>query len=277
MITLVTIGDLTFNQANGNYWISDIAGLEMPPVRVVDYNLAGEHFGLFVSALYGKRAFSLQGWVTGSDVSDFITKRDALQNALNIISGEIAINFTLANSRQVTINAIPTKLDFMPDPGVLTAAKFNIGFSASFPFLVSTSENSASTGLAISGGGTVPPPEMPMALTGNSGGSISGYNYGNGIYYPTARIYGPVTNPSIRNDTLNKELRLTATLISGQYLDVDFKRKTIIDQNGSNKYSIKTGDWWYMVPGSNIIKFLADAYDVSALVTLYWRDSYLGI
>jgi hypothetical protein len=277
MINSATIGSLTFNQDGGNYFISGIDGLEMPPVRVVDYNLAGEHFGLFVSALYGKRAFSIQGWVIGSDSSDFIVKRDAFQNALSILSGEILVTFTLANGRAISIYAIPTKLDFMPEPGQLTAAKFNVGFSASFPFLVSTTENSQSTALSTSGGGTVPPPVVPMALSSNTGGYIPAYNYGNGIYYPTAIIAGPVVNPAIRNETTGKEIRLNATLIAGQTLTIDFKRKTIVDEAGTNKYSIKTGDWWYIVPGNNTIKFLADGYDASALLTLKWRDSYLGI
>lgn len=277
MLNSATIGDITFNQDNGNYVITSLNGLEMPPIRKIDYDLAGENFGLFVNALYGKRSFSIQGWVIGQSASDFISKRDDFQKALDITNGEIAINFVLANDRQVTINAILNRLDFMPEAGVVTASKYSASFTASFPFLVSTNENSQTVGLALSGGGAVPPLTMPAGISGDSGGVVNAYNYGNGIYYPTARIYGPVENPALKNETLGLELDLNITLSAGEYIDVDFKRKTVTDQSGSNRYSIKSGDWWYLTPSNNVIKFLAETYDATAQATLYWRDSYLGI
>jgi phage-related protein len=114
-------------------------------------------------------------------------------------------------------------------------------------------------------------------LAADQGGKIYVVNAGNGIYYPTARINGPVLNPALRNNTLGKDLRFTIELAAGDYLDIDFKRKTVVDKTGLNRYSIKSGDWWHLQPGTNEIRFLADAYDASAFVNFYWRDSWLGI
>ena len=116
-----------------------------------------------------------------------------------------------------------------------------------------------------------------MALNADSGGKITAVNNGNGIFYPTARIYGPVTNPALRNDTTQKETNFTLTLASGEYLDVDFKRKTVTDNYGTNRYATKSGDWWYVQPGSNVIKYLAGVYNATTYTTFSYRDSYLGM
>lgn len=276
MITSATIGNIIFNSGS-NYFIDGFKGLEMPPTRVVNYNLAGEHFGLFVNAFYGKRRFVLKGWVIGSSVTDFISRRDAFQSALDIKGGEITVKFTLANNRQVQIDAVLMGLDFTPIVGGATGAAFQVEFEAAFPFLVSQSENSQNLILPAGGGGKVPPDTMPMALGGNSGGSITAINNGNGIYYPTVRFLGPVSSPQITNFTTGKSIRLGISISSGSYIDVDFKRKTVTDNLGTNKYSVKSGEWWYLQPGNNEIRFTADSYDPAALCNFKYKDSWLGI
>lgn len=276
MISSLNIRSTTFNNGS-NFFITELPGLEMPPMRVVNYNLAGEHFGLYVSAFYGKRRFSIKGWVVGSSQSDFQTQRDQLQRDLDITSGEIPINITLVNGRQLTINAILVALDFSPKPGELTATQFNASFDASFPFLVSQTENSQNINLATGGGGKVPPDTMPMALAPDSGGANFIINNGNAPYYPFARITGPVLNPSLRNNTSGKVVRFAVNLAAGEYIDIDFKRKTIFDNQGRNQYSTKSGDWWFLQPGTSEIRFLADSYDASAVANIKFRDSFLGI
>lgn len=276
MFTKVQIGAVSFND-NLNYNIDGFRGLEMPQVRFVNYNIAGEHFGMFVNALYSKRRFNLRGWVVGSSVNDLITKRDDLQKALDILSGEQPVKFTLPNGRATQIDAVMVSLDFAPREGWATAAQFQAEFEASFPFLVGQTENSQNITLQTGGGGKVPPDTMPMALSMDSGGRIVAINNGNAIYYPTARIAGPVTNPALRNSTTNKELRFLLTLLSGEYIEIDFRKKTVTDNLGTNRYSTKTGEWWFIQPGNNEIKFTADNYQTSALATFRYKDSYLGI
>lgn len=277
MISQLDIGLITFNTGT-NYFISETSGLEMPSMRVVSYNLAGEHFGIFVSSFYGKRRFSLKGWVVGLTVNEFISKRDDFQKALDIISGkEQTLKFTLANGRQIQIDAICVGLDFTQRTGEVVAAQFLASFDASFPFLVSQTENSQNISLSTGGGGKVPPDTMPMALAGDSGGNITEVNSGNGIYYPSVRFTGPVTNPQITNETVGKFIRLQITLAVGEYVDLDFKRKTVTDNLGTNKYATKSGDWWFVQPGSNVIRFTADVYNASSLANIKYRDSYLGI
>ena len=277
MIKQANINSIIFNQDGGSYWITDFQGLEMPPVRVSNYNLSGAHFGVYVDAFYGKRVFNIRGWVTGTNQSTFIANRDSLQNALSILNGEIPISLTLGNDRQISIDAVTVKLDFSPDPGQVVASKFNIQFEASYPFLVSTADTTTNLSLGTGGGGTVPPTTMPMELLGNSGGLAYLTNQGNAPAYPVIRITGNVTNPAITNSTTGKSIRINAVLASGEYVDIDFKRKTITDNTGANRYSYKSGDWFYLLPGSNTIRFTADSYSSEANAQIVFQDTYLGI
>lgn len=276
MISSATIGSISFN-SNTNYLISGAPGLEMPPIRQTSYNLAGQNFGKFVSAFYGKRRFSLQGWIIGSSASDFLTKFDAFRQSVDILSGEQPIVFTLANGRVVQIDAVLLQLDAPYKEGITTGVQFNAAFEASFPYLISQSVTSSPITLATGGGGTVPPPTMPMGLSANSGGKIFATNGGNAPYYPTARISGPVTNPSLRNSATEQDILFTLTLASGEYIDVNFKDRTVIDNTGRSRYDSKSGDWWYLSPGTAEIRFVADSTDPAAQATFNSGDAWLGL
>ena len=275
MISQATIGSVTF-QAGSAYALTGVPGLELPTVRLFSYDLPGEHFGIHTNALYGRRAFALRGWVLGESVSDFISKRDALIDALDILGGEQVLAFTLANGLTKRITAIPRTLDFSPEAGIPAAAPFSIAFEAAFPYLEGD-EQSQSISLALAGGGKVPPDAMPASLGKGSGGVVTITNGGNAPSYPTFRIQGPVTNPSIRNSSLNLELRFTLDLAAGAYLEIDTKRKTVTDQTGRNRYSTLTGDWFTLAPGSTNMQLLADSTDPDATLTVVWRPTYLNL
>lgn len=278
MFKLVQINGVSFNSdSDKHYFIDSESGLGNPPVRLINYDVPGENFGIFVSAFYGKRQFTLSGWVVGDSMSDFVQRRDTLYKALDITNGEQPVVFTLANDRIVQINAVCKQLDLSQQAGDIVAAQFQAQFEGSFPFLLTPTVNQYSIALPLGGGGTVPAPTMPMALGGNLGGNITVVNNGNAPYWPTARIYGPVTNPVITNQTLGLALQLTITLSASEYLDIDFKRKSIFDNFGTNQYSTKSGDWFYLSPGSSIIAFSASSYSASSLCNIFAQDSYLGI
>lgn len=273
MINTIEIGDITLNE--GAYAVTGIPGLEVPSVRIFSYDLPGESLGIHTSALYGRRSFSIQGWIIGESASDFIAKRTNLIESLNVLDGEQQISFVLSNGESRTITAIMNGLDVPPEAGVPSAARFNLQFEAAFPYLEGTSRT-LTTGLALPGGGAVPA-SVPMGLNQGAGGEITLTNQGNAPAYPTARITGPVTNPAIVNDTKNQDLRFTITLAASEYLDIDFKRKTVTDHTGRNRYAVKLGDWFTLTPGNTTLKFVADSDDQTAELSVSYRDSYLNL
>jgi hypothetical protein len=276
MTTQLDIASITFAEGTG-FALTGIPGLEIPGIRLSSYDLPGENFGLHTNALYGKRAFALQGMVIGVDGQDFIAKRDALITALSVLTGPQVLTFTLSNGQTKQITAVLTALDFTPQPGIPVAAPFNASFEAAFPYLESTELHTVSMGLVLPGGGKVPPDTMPAAI-GKSSGQLSYLtNNGNAPTYLMARITGPVTNPTIHNQTLNEELRFTITLASGAYLDIDSKRKTITDNTGRNRYGVLSGQWSSLPPGTHTMKLIAESIDPAAQLSISWRDAWLHL
>jgi hypothetical protein len=276
MIASIQVSSLTLN-ADGYTVINKLDGLDLPPVRLSSFNLAGEHFGRHVAAYYGARRFSLGGVLKGDSVNDFLARRTAFFDAFDAFNGEQTITFTLSDGRVLTLTAVTVNLDFSPHAGWATAAAFHVELEAAFPFFTSANVTSIALSLPTGGGGTVPPSTMPMGLSMGGGSSVATFNPGTSPSYPTIRIAGPVTNPAIRNITTGKELRLALTMVAGEYLDIDARGKTITDQGGTNRYAIRSGDWLTIQPGSNTLAFVADSSDPAALATVAYAATYLAI
>jgi phage-related protein len=111
-------------------------------------------------------------------------------------------------------------------------------------------------------------------------GSGSFVNAGDDDAYPLIRIYGPVTEPVLDNNTQGKSLTFAGlTLSATEYLEIDTRAKTIL-LNGDtansryDKLVFPTSDWWWLSPGINLIRFHPATFtDGVTLAELTWRDA----
>jgi hypothetical protein len=91
---------------------------------------------------------------------------------------------------------------------------------------------------------------------------------------PVLTLVGPLTNPTLTNETTGEELELTYTLGSGEILEVDFDAATILLNGTASRYYAKTGGFfWELVAGANTVRFSAQSG--SGTATLEWRDAWL--
>lgn len=112
-------------------------------------------------------------------------------------------------------------------------------------------------------------------------GSATVVNAGNTDAYPLIRIYGPVTEPVLDNNTQGKSLAFTGlTLVAGEYLEIDTRAKTILlnsDPTNSryDKLAFPTSQWWTLSPGNNIVRFHPTTFtDGVTLANFTWRDAF---
>lgn len=113
-------------------------------------------------------------------------------------------------------------------------------------------------------------------------GSASLVNAGNSDAYPVIRIYGPVTEPVLDNNTQGKSLAFVGlTLVAGEYLEVDTRAKTILLNGDSassryDKLSFPASQWWTLSPGTNLVRFHPATFtDGVTVAVVTWRDAYL--
>lgn len=277
MILSIEIGSLIMNTSSSGYGLVEESGLTLPPIRNASFNLAGVNYGSHVSSFYGVRRFSLDFVVIGSTIADYRSKRDALLSAFSTLNGPQTITFNLSGGRALTLTAVTLSLDFPLKAGVPAAGDCHIEMEAAFPFFLNEELTTVVASLPTLGGGTVPAPTMPMALSMGSGVTTTAINNGTTQAYPTFRFSGPVTNPAIKNQTTGEEMRFLLSLGAGEYLDVNTLQKSIVDASGTNRYSSKTGDWWTLAPGTNLLSFRADSSDPAAIAIITYADTYLGI
>lgn len=91
----------------------------------------------------------------------------------------------------------------------------------------------------------------------------------------TFTIPGPTTNPQIINDTLSITFTLNIDIPSGSTLTVDMLNHTIV-LNGvaSRRSALLDPDWFFLVPGTNYLRFRASSNNSTVLHGEYydaWR------
>jgi hypothetical protein len=137
---------------------------------------------------------------------------------------------------------------------------------------------SGTTGIAgLSTGGRTYPRVYPLqyiTVGGGTGNSITLLNVGTARSYPVITITGPLTSGwRIENSTTGAELSFGVALSAGDVMVIDNQNK-FATVNGSPVNGLLSGDWWYLVPGSNVVKLFAD-YNSTATFTVVatsrWR------
>lgn len=146
------------------------------------------------------------------------------------------------------------------------------------PYFNGQSETETTLVLA-SGFGTAIPTVVPLSLAYTSGGRQTVNITGNGVYYPTITIYGPVTNPIIKNYTTNKLVQTEVVMTGSDILVIDMSAQTVVLNSNYNYLGYVTSDseFWSLDPGNNEIGLSSSTYDANAQAVMAWRNSYLGI
>lgn len=109
---------------------------------------------------------------------------------------------------------------------------------------------------------------------GGSSGIYAAVNNGTTNADPLVVITGIVTNPSIINDTTGETIAFNISLDTGEFLVIDFAAKTVLLNGTESRYGTKSGTWFQIVPGTNNIRFLADASDVGVGAMFRFSDAY---
>ena len=75
--------------------------------------------------------------------------------------------------------------------------------------------------------------------------------------------------------TTGQSLTLTATLASGDYIDVDTAARTVLLNGTADRYSyLTTPQWWGIQPGANEIRYFADVTTAST-ATVTFRSAWV--
>jgi hypothetical protein len=160
---------------------------------------------------------------------------------------------------------------------------FVVTLRMSSPKFYSVDEEVFSTGaIAPVAQGIIPPVIPPITIQpSEEGGVVTVFNKGTAPADPLLRIWGPITSPEVRNEAVPASLDfLGVSLLSGDFLDINFHTRQIL-LNGVSDYGRKRrGDWWDrgipgLIPGNNRLKvFGTDVADPARMDILFKPARY---
>lgn len=114
----------------------------------------------------------------------------------------------------------------------------------------------------------------------NPSGSVSVTNSGTATIWPELKLYGPVTNPEIRDLTNNRRLRFVTTLTAGQFLEVNTRDRTVrlnglVNQNRYNTLDFTVSSWFGLEPGTQLVRYRGASTSSPARAEITYRTAWL--
>lgn len=102
-------------------------------------------------------------------------------------------------------------------------------------------------------------------------------NAGSAPELPRLRIFGPVTNPALENETTGARLSFAIVLAAGSWLDVAWTTDalTVLLNGTASRYSmVVDSDLFELVPGLNSVRY-SSAAPTASYVEVRWHDRWL--
>jgi hypothetical protein len=227
---------------------------------------------------HGRRPITLEGIVWPDPVSERAEREDRIQRATNAMRADATLSWTPEGQsprRLLLRRAQPPRITGRRPKNMLVAMVSDDA--------VITSPNLNSLDLPAGSGvlslGMSFPMDFPLTFQDTTGGpSTFVVNAGNAESPPILTVQGAITNPIIRNETVDKEIRLIYDLAAGDSLTINVDTASILLNGTTNRYSaldFGLSEWWNLVPGSNDVRLISSAFSGPAGLTVQWRDAWI--
>lgn len=243
-------------------------GFEYPEARVSIEDVAGDKSAIWINSKAGRRRLSFQSVIDYSDRTD-------LQKVLRLGNVKV-LKFTTCDDIALQSEVEVEKLTMPYKQGRQVALLELV--APDWRFLSQTEHEYETPETVISGGMSIPA-TIPFDLAEGEGPDGYGVtNAGNDYAEPIFLINGPFLSCVVTNVTTGETFTITDTLQSDESIEINSVDKTILKNETENAYSTMTsGNFWRLAPGYNVIQFTAVGEDVDTLLTITWRDSYIGV
>ena len=138
-------------------------------------------------------------------------------------------------------------------------------------------DKSASVYLSKVGGFAIPF-GIPFDMSAGTGAQlVELVNEGNTDSYPVVRVTGDMDGFTLNNSTTGESLTCSENLGVNDYIDIDFYNRSVMLNGLSNKLSTISGDWWTLIPGSNVMKLISATSSTVANAAFTYQNAYIGL
>lgn len=276
------INGLEFGGSSRYQIEAPLSGLDLPPIRMGSGTWSGRDGGYVSSQFYGSRVIVINGFYRGNTCTHADELRKNLIDALQIRQS-LPLYITTFGGRNLFAQTYVTDVKMDITEGGFFG-KYQITLIAPDPLLYEIGDgNDPDSGwnelpvYKLIGGGYITEYDMPVQWTPGTQPTIA-KNSGDIIINPQFKIVGAVTNPTVRNLTQNKHVRVNITTASPtDELIIDMAQRTVT-LNGGSVLSFRTLDsaWWGLNKGDNLIQFESENSSDVNFGTLRWRNAFTG-
>lgn len=261
MVTKVKIGTLELSQANG-YYLKSFRGIGYStkyPKSTILY-MHGADLG---DTYFNNKQFALEFKVVGSSPTNLLSKRSSFFSQATVFDETAKIDLLIYLANGVTIKGTGVIKEIIGDISQANYVDTDISiiFEMEKPYFVSDTAYRFIVPVTVSGGAEVPM-EVPLDISGDTGGGTIVGNGGNVFVYPEIYLHGQLTNPVLENLDTGESLSIASTVIaSGSYYYIDTFLRTVTDNSGNNKRDKFSGDFMKLAIGDNTMRLRTDDVD----------------
>jgi hypothetical protein len=243
MITKIVVGGLEISSENGYYLQSmkDFGYKTKYPVAKTTYTHGAKIGDVYLE----NKSFVIELMIVGDTVSDFLDKRSALYKVLTINEFEpdtLSFDFYLSNNMILEAGGVIKDINTDVNAENISAGLITFMIEMEEPFFKSKQQYQIDFPITDGGGFSVPM-AVPLDMSAGSTGFTQVNNGGNIFVFPKIYFMGPLTNPILKNETSGKQIALTATLSSNEYIYVDTYNRIVTDDTGANVRDTMVGDF----------------------------------
>lgn len=278
----------TYTNPNGDsiilwqtpYLVESVEGTGSPATDIQSQKAPYQDGVTFIDTLYQPRTITIQGAINNpQDWTDIYTRRREMVRILNPKLGPGTLRYDF-DTDAFQITAIPDGSPVFPNKEWTNPfQKYQISFFCPDPYWQDITSGTLALGLVDKL--LIFPVTFPATFSERTG-SNTGNIVNNGDYTSPAlmTIYGPATNPGIRNNTTGEFIRIIRTLIQGEsvIINTSFGNRTItISGVNGIQYLDLNSTFWQLGVGTNNIEVYDDAGFLYGSATIVWKDRFLGV
>lgn len=256
-----------------------VTGLDSADVRESADLLVEADGGVHGSFYYGRRPFTLSGWIdTNVSLAVMSERADKLLAATNAMRADGTLVWTESHRPQTGVwfrRGAPVRISGR------ARKVFTLPLVSADDRIVGTTVNSEVIVPGGAGGivGYTDAYSDPYGEDLDVSGQVTVVNAGKAGARPWFVIEGPITNPRLVNNTTGEEIRITYTLAANEFLTVETHpaRRSVLFGGTSSRWGAVDNantTWWELGPGANDIRLLSLSFTAGAELTVNWRDTW---
>lgn len=229
--------------------IGQLEGWEYPTIISAIDDIPGNTGALYVNSKFGRRRFSIQGYISGEGFDD----RIAIGLALRPTGILKTLTFTTLDN--LTLQTYVDILSF-EHKYAKKGTSFLIEMVAPDPRFFSQTLHDT---------------------TFDNSDTKNVTNAGNEFTCPSFKLTGAGTYWTITNNTTGKSFSIQRTISGTDYIEVSVQNRTVLLNGITSVFGDFTGDFFCLDPGINSITTSVTGGDGTTAIHVYHRDSYITL